>query len=78
MRKKYKQRMLISSTAWFVVITLIFGVAFSFGRGHAPNIDDMWPWIAAAVVAAAFTAVQVKRSSKEFSERQNLWGPDNS
>lgn len=78
MRKKYKQRMLISSTAWFVVITLIFGVAFSFARGHAPNLDDIWPWIAAALVAAVFTAAQAKRSSKEFSERQNLWGPDNS
>lgn len=78
MRKKYIQRMLISSTAWFVVVTLIFGVAFSFGRGHAPNLDDMWPWIAAAFVAAVFTAVQAKRNSKEFSERHNLWGPDNS
>ena len=61
-----------------MVITLIFGVAFSFGRGHAPNFEDMWPWIAAAFVAAVFTVVQAKRSSKEISELQNLWGPDNS
>ena len=55
-----------------------FRGGFLLWPGNAPNFDDIWPWIAAAFVAAVFTAVQAKRNSKEFSERHNLWGPDNS
>ncbi|AHI20743.1 hypothetical protein CCASEI_10940 [Corynebacterium casei LMG S-19264] len=58
--------MLISSTAWFVVVTLIFGIAFSFARGHAPNLDDIWPWIAAALSPRYLPRSRQKETPRNF------------